>query len=74
MLEPLLRSSSVTNKGVSPPDPDGYVRLTIGAHDFGEGHWLDTGGRRRGFIVVRWLDNPNAPDVAVRLLDKEVQK
>ncbi len=74
MLEPLLRSSSVTNKGVNP-DPDGYVRLTIGAEDSGEGHWLDTGGRRRGFIVVRWLDNPpNAPDVTVRLLDKEVQK
>ncbi|QEN15395.1 DUF1214 domain-containing protein [Mycolicibacterium sp. ELW1] len=72
-LEPLLRSSSVTNKGVSP-DPDGYVRLTIGAQDSGTGHWLDTGGRRRGFIVVRWLDNPNAPDVTVRLLDKEVQK
>ncbi|GAA2808654.1 DUF1214 domain-containing protein [Mycolicibacterium pallens] len=72
-LEPLLRSSSVTNKGVNA-DPDGYVRLTIGAEDSGEGHWLDTGGRRRGFIVVRWLDNPNAPDVTVRLLDKEVQK
>lgn len=72
-LEPLLRSSSVTNKGVTA-DAEGYVRLTIGAEDSGEGHWLDTGGRRRGFIVVRWLDNPNAPDVTVRLLDREVQE
>ena len=63
----------VTNKGVEP-GPDGRVRLTIGAEDNGDGYWLDTGGRRRGFIVVRWLDNPNAPDVSIRLLDRETQR
>ena len=72
-LEPLLRQSSVTNKGIEP-GPDGRIRLTIGAEDHGDGYWLDTGGRKRGFIVVRWLDNPNAPDVAVRLLDKATQR
>jgi hypothetical protein len=72
-LEPLVRQSSVTNKGVEP-GPDGRVRLTIGAENHGDGYWLDTGGRKRGFIVVRWLDNPNAPDVTVRLLDKETQR
>jgi hypothetical protein len=72
-LEPLVRHSSVTNKGIEP-GPDGRVRLTIGAEDHGDGYWLDTGGRKRGFIVVRWLDNPNAPDVTVRLLDKETQR
>jgi len=39
------------------------VRIAIGANDFGHGHWLDTGGRRRGFVVLRWLDNPDPPDV-----------
>ena len=24
------------------------------------GHWLDTGGRHRGFVILRWLDNPTA--------------
>lgn len=72
-LEPLVRQSSVTNKGVAP-GPDGRVRLIIGAEDRGNGFWLDTGGRRRGFITLRWLDNPEAPDVAVRLLDKETQR
>jgi hypothetical protein len=61
-LEPRRRHSSVTNRGVSP-DADGIVRIAIGAKDFGHGHWLDTGGRRRGFIVLRWLDNPDAPQV-----------
>lgn len=61
-LEPRHRHSSVTNKGVTP-DPDGRVRIAIGAKDFGHGHWLDTGGRRRGFIVLRWLDNPAPPAV-----------
>ena len=72
-LEPLMRQSSVTNKGVEP-GRDGRVRLTIGAEDHADGYWLDTGGRKRGFIVVRWLDNPNAPDVSVRLLDRQTER
>jgi len=59
-LDPRHRHSSVTNKGFRP-DPDGIARIAIGAKDFGHGHWLDTGGRRRGFVVLRWLDNPDAP-------------
>lgn len=69
-LEPLVRQSSVTNKGVTV-GPDGLIRLSIGAQDHGEGYWLDTGGRSRGFIVLRWLDNPTAPEVTVRLRDGE---
>jgi hypothetical protein len=61
-LEPRHRHSSVTNKGIHP-DADGIARIAIGAKDFGHGHWLDTGGRRRGFVVLRWLDNPEAPVV-----------
>ena len=56
-LEPRHRHSSVTNKGLQP-DPDGIARIAIGTKDLGHGHWLDTGGRRRGFVVLRWLDNP----------------
>lgn len=63
-IEPRRRHSSVTNRGVHP-DPDGKVRIAIAAEDFGLGHWLDTGGRHRGFVVVRWLDNPAAPEVEV---------
>ena len=32
-------------------------------HGPGRGHWLDTGGRHRGFIILRWLDNPEPPAV-----------
>jgi hypothetical protein len=63
-IEPRRRHSSVTDRGVAP-DPDGVVRIAIGAKDFGHGHWLDTGGHHRGFVVLRWLDNPAAPDVRV---------
>lgn len=63
-IEPRRRHSSVTNHGVHP-DPDGKVRIAIAAEDFGLGHWLDTGGRHRGFVVVRWLDNPAAPEVEI---------
>lgn len=57
-------NASVTNRGITP-GPAGTVRIAISAKDFGYGHWLDTGGRHRGFILIRWLDNPAAPDVAV---------
>lgn len=66
-LEPRHRHSSVTNMGVQP-DPDGLVRIAIGANDFGHGHWLDTGGRHRGFVIVRWLDNPKAPTLRTAVL------
>lgn len=62
-LEPRHRHSSVTNRGVAPDD-SGRVRIAIAATDFGHGHWLDTGGRQRGFVVLRWLDNPDPPDVS----------
>jgi hypothetical protein len=61
-LEPTHRHSSVTNRAVAP-DADGIVRISMGANNFGRGHWLDTGGRRRGFVVLRWLDNPEPFEV-----------
>jgi hypothetical protein len=69
-LEPRRWHSSVTNTGVTPGN-DGVVRIAIGAKDFGHGHWLDTGGRHRGFVVLRWLDNPDAPNVSVEVCSAE---
>jgi uncharacterized protein DUF1214 len=69
-IEPRRRHSSVTNRGVQP-DSDGRVRIAISAEDFGFGHWLDTGGRHRGFVVLRWLDNPNPPHVTVSVRRRE---
>ena len=71
-LEPRRRRSSVTNRAVQP-DSDGRVRIAISAEDFGFGHWLDTGGRQRGFVVLRWLDNPNPPVVSVSVRQREEQ-
>jgi hypothetical protein len=63
-IEPRQRHSSVTNLGVTP-EADGRVRIAISERDLSQGHWLDTGGRHRGFVVLRWLDNPNPPGVSV---------
>jgi hypothetical protein len=69
-LEPRRRHSSVTSRGVQPA-ADGRVRIAISAQDFGFGHWLDTGGRLRGFVVLRWLDNPKPPSVSVSVRHRE---
>ncbi len=42
-------------------DPDGKVRIVVAHHDPGVQNWLDTGGRRNGMLVYRWIwsdDNP----------------
>jgi hypothetical protein len=56
------RRSSMTN-AAAETNEDGSVRIVIGAEDRGEVNWLDTGRRHRGFIVLRWLDNPTPPRV-----------
>jgi hypothetical protein len=71
-LEPRRRHSSVTNRAVQL-DADGRVRVAISAQDFGFGHWLDTGGRHRGFVVLRWLDNPEPPAVTVSVRQRGEQ-
>ena len=63
-LDPRRRHSSATNRAARP-GADGRVRIAISAQDYGFGHWLDTGGRHRGFVVLRWLDNPEPPAVTV---------
>lgn len=67
-LDPFRTRSSGTQASFAPR-PDGTVRVVIAAEDPGVPNWLDTGGRGRGFIVLRWLDNPDPPDVTVTLTD-----
>ncbi|MGV0717756.1 DUF1214 domain-containing protein [Mycolicibacterium sp. XJ662] len=61
-LEPFRTRSSGTQASFEPR-ADGTVRVVLAGHDPGVPNWLDTGGRRRGFIVLRWLDNPDPPRV-----------
>jgi len=64
------RRSSLTN-ATAVSGADGSVRVVIAAADPGADNWLDTGGRHRGFVLLRWLDSPVAPTVrtAVTSLD-----
>ncbi|MBV9485668.1 MAG: DUF1214 domain-containing protein [Frankiaceae bacterium] len=61
------RRSSITN-AAAVRQPDGTVRVAIGATDVGLPNWLDTGGHHRGFVVLRWLDNPEAPPVSTAVV------
>lgn len=67
-LEPYRTRSSGTQASFQPR-PDGTVRVVIAGHDPGVPNWLDTGRRRRGFVVLRWLDNPDPPRVTASLLN-----
>ena len=63
------RRISVTNAG-AVHRADGTVRCVLAASDPGvaDVNWLDTGGRHRGFVLFRWLDNPAAPSVTTRVV------
>ena len=66
------RRSSVTNAALTTGD-DGKVRIVVAASPppsaaDGRTEWLDTGGRHRGFVCVRWLDNPDPPDVTTAVV------
>ncbi len=66
-IDPRRRHSSITNAGAIRNDQGG-ARIVVAATDPGVGNWLDTGGRHRGFVTVRWLDNPDPPPVTTRVL------
>ena len=58
-IDPRRRRSSLTN-AAAVADADGTVRSSIAADRPRRApNWLDTGGRHRGFVIVRWLDNPD---------------
>jgi hypothetical protein len=61
-IDPRRRRSSITN-AAAVVDTDGLVRIAISARDDGSPNWLDTGSRHRGFVILRWLDNPAPPRV-----------
>jgi hypothetical protein len=65
-IEHRRRRSSLTNAHAVRND-DGTVRIVIAATDPGRPNWLDTGHRHRGFVLLRWLDNPTAPEVTARV-------
>ena len=71
------RRSSTTNAHAErrPVDVSGSgglggstVRVVLAAEDPGVANWLDTGGRHRGFVTLRWLDNPSAPAVTTTVV------
>jgi hypothetical protein len=66
-LEPRRRPSSITNTAARLDD-DGHVRLVLAGRDPGVPNWLDTGGRHRGWVVLRWLDRPEAPAVTTSVV------
>jgi hypothetical protein len=66
-IDPRRRHSSLTNATAVPAE-DGTVRVAVGVDepkpaDGTTLNWLDTGGRHRGFLTLRWLDNPEPPSV-----------
>jgi Protein of unknown function (DUF1214) len=63
------RRTSLTNAG-AVVDANGHVRIVIGSTDPLAGNWLDTGGRHRGFVLLRWLDNPAAPNVTTTVIPR----
>ncbi len=61
------RRSSITN-AAAVAGPDGRIRIVVAALDPGVDNWLDTGGRHRGFVIIRWIDNPVAPSAITQLV------
>jgi hypothetical protein len=66
-IDPRRRLSSITN-AAAVADEDGQVRVVVAATDPGVDNWLDTGGRHRGWLTIRWLDHPDAPTVTTQVL------
>jgi hypothetical protein len=66
-LEPRRRRSSLTNAHAE--EKDGRVRLVVSGRDPGVPNWLDTGGRHRGFVILRWLDGAAAPDLRTEVVE-----
>lgn len=61
------RRSSLTNANAAVGD-EGRARVVVAADDPGVANWLDTGGRHRGFVILRWLDNFATPDVRANVV------
>jgi hypothetical protein len=66
-IDPRRRNSSITN-AAAVADAAGKVRVVVSETDPGVENWIDTGGRHRGWMTIRWLDHPEAPEVTTRLV------
>ena len=44
-----------TNNGLAEANADGSWTIVIAAEDPGVPNWLDTGGRREGYALIRWV-------------------
>jgi hypothetical protein len=52
---------TATNDARASREPDGSWRVLIAPRDPGVPNWLDTGGRREGFALLRWVGAGSAP-------------
>jgi len=50
-----------TNNHLARKDADGSWTIVVAAEDPGVPNWLDTGGRREGFLLLRWVLAGDAP-------------
>jgi len=59
------------NNHTAKRSPDGSWRLVISPRDPGVPNWLNTQGRREGYMIVRWVlaDNPPHPTCEVVSID-----
>jgi hypothetical protein len=56
------------SNGTAMPGPDGAFTLVVAPDDPGVPNWLDAGGRREGFLLLRWVlagDAPPTPECEV---------
>jgi hypothetical protein len=44
-----------TNDGLAARNADGSWTIVIADRDPGVSNWLDTGGRREGYALIRWV-------------------
>ncbi|HEX4863850.1 MAG TPA: DUF1214 domain-containing protein [Acidimicrobiales bacterium] len=59
------------NNHTAECSPDGDWRLVISPRDPGVTNWIDTGGRREGYMIVRWVlaDRPPHPTCELVAID-----
>ncbi len=63
-----MNAQSSLNRSQAVVDPDGVLRVVVGATDPGVPNWLDTTGHEFGALQFRWTGTPTAPDVTVRVM------
>jgi hypothetical protein len=49
------------SNGTAAPDANGDWTLVVAPEDPGVPNWLDAGGRREGFLLLRWVLAGDAP-------------